>query len=35
MEMGSLYVPKQQQEISGKDGGAIVVKLPEELKNPE
>jgi phage terminase small subunit len=24
-----------KQEISGKDGGAIVVKLPEELKNPE
>jgi hypothetical protein len=32
MEMGSLYVPKQQQEISGKDGGPIQFeRLLDEL----
>lgn len=39
MEMGSLYVPKQQQEISGKDGGALQVQFniprPEQKKEPE
>lgn len=33
MEMGSLYTPKQQQEISGKDGGPIRVELKGELED--
>lgn len=35
MEMGSLYTPKQQQEISGRDGGAVKVELEGLLEDIE